>query len=96
LRNDLDLERHWIRFHLQGSRSPRDAIGAWIEVTSGGTTRSQQVMPTRSYLSQSELPVTFGLGTLNAVEKVRIRWPSGTVQDLGPLPTHTTHRVREP
>ena len=37
-----------------------------------------------SYLSQSELPLTFGLGTASKVEQVEIRWPSGQVDRLGP------------
>ena len=41
-------------------------------------------MPSRGYLSQSELPVTFGLGTAEHVEQVTIRWPDGSVQDVPP------------
>ena len=40
----------------------RDGIGAWVECRIGETVQRRQVMPTRSYLSQVELPVTFGLG----------------------------------
>jgi enediyne biosynthesis protein E4 len=39
-------------------------------------------MPTHSYLSQSELPVTFGLGKHDRVDRVTVRWPDGTVQHL--------------
>ena len=39
-------------------------------------------MPTRGYLSQSELPVTFGLGDHTRVEEVRVRWPDGSVQQV--------------
>ena len=39
-------------------------------------------MPTRSYLSQSELPVTFGLGTLAKVDKLVIHWPDGSTQEV--------------
>jgi hypothetical protein len=37
-------------------------------------------MPTKSYLSQSELPVTFGLGTAGKVESLKIVWPGGGEQ----------------
>ncbi len=40
------------------------------------------VMPTRSYLSQVELPLTFGLGAAEEVESLRVRWPDGTVEDV--------------
>ena len=39
-------------------------------------------MPTRSYLSQAELPVTFGLGEIDSVQKVVVRWPNGTTQQV--------------
>ena len=80
LRNDQDLHHHWIRLKLTGTRSNRDAIGAWIKVRVGKTTLSRQVMPTRSYLSQSELPVTFGLGSAEKVDDIEITWPGGAKQ----------------
>jgi hypothetical protein len=82
LRNDQDLHRHWIRLKLVGTRSNRDAIGAWIKVRVGGHTLSRQVMPTRSYLSQSELPVTIGLGESTKPDAVEILWPSGIRQKV--------------
>ncbi|MBI4161088.1 MAG: VCBS repeat-containing protein [Acidobacteria bacterium] len=82
LRNDQRLGHHWLRFRLRGRGGNRDAIGAWVELTSGGVTQRRQVMPTRSYLSQVELPVTFGLGQEAAVESVRVLWPDGTVQEV--------------
>jgi hypothetical protein len=48
LRNDQDLHHHWIRLKLVGTKSNRDAIGAWITVQVGGRTLRRQVMPTRS------------------------------------------------
>jgi hypothetical protein len=84
LRNDQSFGHHWIRLKLVGTRSNRDAIGAWIKARVGGQSLSRQVMPTRSYLSQSELPVTIGLGKSNQVESVEIVWPSGTRQKASP------------
>jgi hypothetical protein len=85
LRNDQALGRHWLRLRLRGKGPNRDAIGARVGVRAGGQTQTREVMPTRSYLSQVELPLTFGLGTADAVEGVSILWPDGTRQDLGPL-----------
>jgi hypothetical protein len=82
LRNDQQLGHHWLRFKLQGNSSNRDAIGARVEVVTPGRTMRRQVMPTRSYLSQVELPVTFGLGTDERVERVTVRWPDGTEQQV--------------
>jgi hypothetical protein len=80
LRNDQQLGHHWLRLKLIGTKSNRDAIGAWIKVRVGNQTLSRQVMPTRSYLSQSELPVTIGLGKASRVDAVEITWPDGSVQ----------------
>jgi hypothetical protein len=84
LRNDQKLGHHWIRLKLVGTKSNRDAIGAWIKARVGGRQLSRQVMPTRSYLSQSELPVTIGLAEASTVDQVEITWPSGTVQKVTP------------
>ena len=82
LRNDQALGHHWLRFKLVGTRSNRDAIGAEVCVRVGAKELRRTVMPTRSYLSQSELPLTFGLGKSAQVEAVEIRWPSGKTQSL--------------
>ena len=70
------------RSKLVGKKCNRDAIGALVEVAAGGTVQKRQVMPTRSYLSQVELPVTFGLGDREAIERVTIYWPDGSKQDV--------------
>jgi hypothetical protein len=82
LRNDQALNHNWLRFKLFGHSSNRDAIGAWVEVTVGEERMRRQVMPTRSYLSQSEMPITIGLGKRTRVDQVRIRWPDGQTQDV--------------
>jgi hypothetical protein len=83
LRNEQKLGHNWLRLKLVGTRTNRDAIGAWIRVRVDNQTLSRQVMPTRSYLSQSELPVTIGLGKATHVDSVEILWPTGTIQKLG-------------
>ncbi len=80
LRNDQKLGHHWLRLRLVGTHSNPDAIGAWVQVRVNGKTLSRQVMPTKSYLSQSELPVTFGLGKATAIDGIQIRWPDGKIQ----------------
>jgi hypothetical protein len=82
LRNDQQLGHHWLRCQLVGTKSNRDAIGAWIEVELEGRVQRQQVMPSRSYLSQVELPVTFGLGRATTVDRVTVHWPGGGKQDV--------------
>ncbi len=86
LRNDQQLGHAWIRLRLVGVRANRDAIGAWITVHSGGRTLQRQVMPTKSYLSQSELPVTIGLGPQGRVDDLVITWPGGHQQRVKSVP----------
>ncbi len=95
LRNDQDLRHHWIRLKLVGTKSNRDAIGAWIKVRVNGRTLWRQVMPTRSYLSQSELPVTIGLGEAVAVDSMEVIWPGGGAQKLSPPPIDRLTTITE-
>jgi len=80
-RNDLLSGNRSIRFRLVGTKSNRDAIGAVVQIYAGGTRQTRMVKSGSSYLSQSELPVTFGLGKLDAVERVVIQWPSGRTEE---------------
>ncbi len=70
------------RMRLEGTGLNREAIGAWAELEAGGIVQRRQVMPTRSYCSQVELPLTFGLGASTRIDSLRIRWPDGTWQDV--------------
>lgn len=82
LRNDQNLGHHFLRLKLAGTKGNRDAIGAWVKVRLGKETLSRQVMPTRSYLSQSELPVTIGLGKATQFDDVEVIWPGGQTQKV--------------
>lgn len=83
LRNDQQLGHHWLRLQLQGVRCNREAIGAQVEVQlPGGAVLSRTVMPTRSYQSQVELPVTFGLGNCDSPDRITVIWPGGQRQDV--------------
>jgi len=82
LRNDQTLGHHWLRVKLVGKGVNRDASGAWIELTAGGVVQRRQVMPTRSYLSQVETPITFGLGTADSIDSLVITWPNGNQQTV--------------
>lgn len=98
LRNDLSSDRRWLRLNLVGSASNRDAIGAVVTVLDGGETQSATVMPTRSYLSQSEKALTFGFGssqTNRPIERVEIRWPSGHTQTLTDVMPGVLQEVHE-
>jgi len=96
LRNDQKLGHHWLRVSLQGKLHNRDAIGAWVElVLPDGTQLPRQVMPTRSYLSQCELPVTFGLGSHERIDRLVIRWPDGSEQEVRDLPVDQAIAIKQ-
>ena len=81
-RNDVGNQNQVIRFVLHGWKSNRDAIGTKVRVTAGTDTYWKMVKTGSSYLSQSELPLTFGLGQRTLVDKVDIEWPSGAKTSL--------------
>ncbi len=96
LRNEQSLGHHWLRFKLIGRECNPNAIGAWIEVQIGENIVKRQVMPTRSYLSQSELPVTIGLGDAKSVDHVVIHWPDGTNQEIGDVAIDQLTEIEQP
>jgi hypothetical protein len=81
-RSDVQNGNRSIRLRLVGTRSNRDAIGASVRVFAGGATQLRTVKSGSSYLSQSELPVTFGVGRRDRVERIVIAWPSGATQEF--------------
>ena len=84
LRNDGGSANHWLRIRTIGTRSNRDGIGARVTVTTmGGARRWGLVKTGSSYASQSELPITFGLGADASVAAIDVRWPSGKTDHVG-------------
>ena len=81
-RNDQAAGARSLRFRLSGVKSNRDAIGATVRTFHGGTSQTRMVKGGSSYLSQSELPVTFGVGTRDRVDRVVIDWPSGRTEEF--------------
>jgi hypothetical protein len=94
-RNDQSSGHRAIRFRLVGTKSNRDGIGATVRVTSGGETGSRMVKSGSSYLSQSEMPVTFGLGKRDTVERAVLHWPSGASEEFKNLRAGRTYECVE-
>ena len=80
-RNDQLAGNRSIRIKLVGTKSNRDAIGATVRLYRGGESSSRMVKSGSSYLSQSELPLTFGMGTRDMAERLVIHWPSGRSEE---------------
>jgi enediyne biosynthesis protein E4 len=97
-RNDQTSGNRSIRFQLTGTKSNRDAIGAIVRIFAEGNAGQSQwrmVHGGSSYLSQSELPVTFGVGKSEKIELVTIEWPSGRNEEYKNLATGKTHELIE-
>jgi len=96
LRNDQRLGHRWVRMKLVGRQANRSAIGARVTMKLGSQTLTRVVMPTRSYLSQSELPVSFGLGNAAQPDSVEIAWPGGVRQSNVVVRVNALNVIEEP
>jgi hypothetical protein len=94
-RTDQQGGNRSVRFRLIGTRSNRDAIGAGVRIEHGGTSQIRMVKSGSSYLSQSELPVTFGVGRRDRIDRLVITWPSGAVQEFRGLATGKAWEITE-
>jgi len=94
-RNDQTAHHRSIRFHLKGTKSNlrcNRLVGAHFL---RGQTQSRIVRGGSSYLSQSELPVTFGLGLREKIDRVVIDWPSGRTEEYKDLRAGKTYNCME-
>jgi hypothetical protein len=86
---------HSLRVKLWGVQSNRDGIGAVVRVTAGGNAQSLMLRSGSSYMSQSELVLTFGLGEQVKADRVEIDWPSGQHELLTNVNADQTITVQE-
>ena len=82
LRNDQQTGHHWLRLRLKGRAPNTSAIGARVTLTAGGVAQVREQFPARGYLSSVEPILSFGLGTLDRVDALQVRWPDGQEQAL--------------
>jgi hypothetical protein len=86
---------HSLRVKLKGMKSNRDGIGAVVRITFGKDRQWQMVRSGSSYLSQSELVATFGLGGAAKVDSLEVQWPSGQVDKLANINGNQTVTIAE-
>ena len=84
-----------LRVKLVGTKSNRDGIGAVVRVTAGADKQWQMMRSGSSYLSASELVLTFGLGTKTKADSVEVQWPSGSVEKIADVSAGETVTVKE-
>jgi hypothetical protein len=94
-RNDVENGNRSIRFRLVGTQSNRDAIGAVVRIDWQGGQQTRVVRSGSSYLSQSELPVTFGVGKEEEIARVVLDWPSGRSEEHKKIKAGKTFQVTE-
>jgi len=84
-----------LRIKLMGTKSNRDGIGAVVKLSAGGDPQTQMLRSGSSYLSASELVLTFGLLQRDKADAIEIRWPSGQIDRLSSVPAGATITVTE-
>jgi hypothetical protein len=84
-RNVTETTNHWITLKLVGDpakKTPKDAIGSTVFVTSGGIKQRFDVVSGASYASQSDICVHMGLGTATKIDKLEVRWSNGELETI--------------
>jgi hypothetical protein len=89
------VKNHSLRIKLVGIKSNRDGIGAVVRVTAGSDVQSQMLRSGSSYLSSSELILTFGLGSHVKADGIEIRWPSGQVDHIAGVEADQIVSIKE-
>ena len=95
LRNDQLSGNHWLRLKLLGPPPNIHAMGAQAIVEAPGTRQYRTVMPSRSYLSQVEAVLTFGLGPAKQADQVTVVWPDGQKETWSDLDANRVHILRK-
>ncbi len=95
LRND-GAGGHWVHLVLEGTISNRAAIGARVTLVADGRSQLREVSGGDGFLSQSSLPVEFGVGAATSVTSVTVRWPSGVEQTVTGVGVDRVTRIVEP
>ena len=93
--NELGEAGDYIDVALKGSASNRDGVGAVLELSCNGKTQRRTQLAGSGYLSQGPLSVWFGLGACERLERLTVRWPSGTTSELADVDVNQRIVVRE-
>ena len=82
LRNDSPAKNHWLQVSLRGVKTNRDGVGARVKVVAGKLTQIDEVHSGRGYQSHYGTRLHFGLGKLDRIDRVEVRWIGGGVDIL--------------
>jgi len=95
-KNTVTQANRWVEFELEGTKSNRSAIGAQVTVFWDGQQQAQSVSGGSGFAAQNQRRLHFGLGKHPNIEKVLVRWPSGTVETLNKISSDQRYKLREP
>jgi hypothetical protein len=85
----------WVQVALEGTVGPRDPIGAAVVVAAGGREWLGLYGTASGFLSTSSPRLHFGLGRVERIERLEVRWPSGTTEEHADLPVERLLRIEE-
>ncbi len=88
-------DNNYFKVKLEGTVSNRDGVGARIELMAGGMTQYRFTANLEGYLSQNSTAEFFGLGAANAVDQIKVYWPSGIVDTYTDLSANQTVTIIE-
>lgn len=95
-KNNQSGENNWIEFDLKGTESNKSAIGAVAFLHWDDKQKKKVVSGGDSFSSQSQRALHFGLGNIDRVAKIEIKWPSGLVQEIESPEVNKIHQIIEP
>ncbi|MCC5915141.1 MAG: CRTAC1 family protein [Balneolaceae bacterium] len=94
-RNHVREDHNWVGFNLEGEKSNKSAIGAVVLLHWDNKVTRKMVTGGDAFSSQSQRAVHFGIGMVDQVDRVEVRWPSGEVQVIDNPELNRYHNVRE-
>jgi hypothetical protein len=94
-RNVAPAGQHWVQFALEGTKSNKAAVGAQVRLTAGGSTRLAYISGGNSFAGQSTNRVHFGLGSVSKIDRIEVRWPTGTKEEFDNITADKLNRIVE-
>ena len=94
-RNDKLDQNHWVMFRVRGTKSNREGIGTRLTLVTRNLQQVWEIKRTVSIYSASDPRAHFGIGSDIMVEKVKVRWPGGKVDEFRDLPADVHYLIHE-
>jgi len=87
---------HWLRVRLRGRASNRDGIGARVIAQWEGGRLQQEIRTSGGFQSAVPAEAHFGLGNIEKLDRLTVKWPSGRQQVLEAVAVNRILVVEEP